>query len=62
MQTLNGNLKELLVDNLQELEHSVIVISGGKIKVKKLPSHGKFHVISHDNKVRHLQIETGYEF
>ena len=40
----------------------VVVISEGKAKVRELPEHGEYRIVTHQGKVRRMRREEGEEF
>ncbi len=40
----------------------VIVICGGKAKIRELPPHGEYTIITHQGKVKRMRREEGEEF
>ncbi|WP_235588535.1 XtrA/YqaO family protein [Sporosarcina koreensis] len=40
----------------------VVVISEGKAKVRELPEHGEYKIVTHQGKVKRMRREEGEEF
>lgn len=40
----------------------VLVICDGKVKVRELPSHGEYKIVTHQGKVKRMRREEGEEF
>ncbi|WP_179860808.1 XtrA/YqaO family protein [Sporosarcina koreensis] len=40
----------------------VVVISEGKAKLRELPEHGEYKIVTHQGKVRRMRREEGEEF
>ena len=43
-------------------ENCVVVISEGKAKLRELPEHGEYKIVTHQGKVRRMRREEGEEF
>ncbi|HWL22406.1 MAG TPA: XtrA/YqaO family protein [Ureibacillus sp.] len=49
--------------NIMEIPSTcVIVICDGKAKLRELPSHGEYKIITHQGKVKRMRKEEGEEF
>ncbi|MFC5587572.1 XtrA/YqaO family protein [Sporosarcina soli] len=40
----------------------VVVISEGKAKVRELPDHGEYRIVTHQGKIKRMRREEGEEF
>ncbi|WP_160117576.1 XtrA/YqaO family protein [Filibacter tadaridae] len=40
----------------------VVVISEGKAKVRELPEHGEYRIVTHQGKIERMRREEGEEF
>lgn len=40
----------------------VVVISEGKAKVRELPEHGEYRIVTHQGKIKRMRREEGEEF
>ncbi|MEN1969005.1 XtrA/YqaO family protein [Lentibacillus sp. N15] len=53
---------KLEIDIMDVPSNCVIVISEGKAKLRALPAHGEYKIITHKGKVSRMRIEQGEEF
>lgn len=64
------NMENLLIDGQGRLEidimalpmNCVVVISEGVAKLRELPEHGEYKIVTHQGKVRRMRREEGEEF
>ncbi|PIC87963.1 hypothetical protein CSV72_02105 [Sporosarcina sp. P20a] len=64
------NMENLSIDGQGRLEidimalpmNCVVVISEGVAKVRELPEHGEYKIVTHQGKVRRMRREEGEEF
>ncbi|OXS77938.1 XtrA/YqaO family protein [Domibacillus enclensis] len=40
----------------------VVVICDGKVKIRELPPHGEYKIVTHQGKVKRMRREEGEEF
>jgi hypothetical protein len=40
----------------------VVVISEGKEKIRELPEHGEYRIVTHQGKIKRMRKEEGEEF
>ncbi|WP_432358812.1 XtrA/YqaO family protein [Sporosarcina sp. UB5] len=52
----------LNIDIMELPINCVVVISEGKAKVRKLPEHGEYRIVTHQGKVKRMRREEGEEF
>lgn len=52
----------LVVDVMNIPTSCVIVISDGKAKLRELPPHGEYKIVTHQGKVKRMRREDGEEF
>lgn len=52
----------LNIDIMELLINCVVVISEGKAKVRELPEHGEYKIVTHKGKVRRMRREEGEDF
>ncbi len=63
MENLSINDQGMLNIDIMELPiNCVVVISEGKAKVRELPEHGEYKILTHQGKVRRMRREEGEEF
>lgn len=54
---------EIIELGIMELPvNCVVVISEGKAKVRELPQHGEYRIVTHQGKVKRMRREEGEEF
>ncbi len=54
---------EFLELGIMELPvNCVVVISDGKAKVRELPEHGEYRIVTHAGKIKRMRREEGEEF
>lgn len=59
---INPKNKILEVDTLEIPNSCVIVICDGKAKLRELPPHGEYKIITHQGKVKRMHKGEGEEF
>lgn len=52
----------LNIDIMDLPKSCVVVISEGKVKLRELPLHGEYKIVTHQGKVKRMRRETGEEF
>jgi hypothetical protein len=52
----------LIIDIMELPINCVVVISEGKAKVRELPEHGEYKIVTHQGKVRRMRKEEGEDF
>lgn len=50
------------IDIMELPKTCVIVICHGQAKLRELPSHGEYRIVTHQGKVKRMRRETGEEF
>lgn len=63
-------MENLFIDGHGRLEidimalpvNCVVVISEGKAKLRELPEHGEYKIVTHQGKVRRMRREEGEDF
>ncbi|GKV54258.1 hypothetical protein NCCP2222_02050 [Sporosarcina sp. NCCP-2222] len=53
---------KLFLDTMVLPANCVVVISEGKAKVRELPEHGEYKIVTHQGKVKRMRREEGEEF
>lgn len=54
---------EILELGIMELPmNCVVVISDGKAKIRELPEHGEYRIVTHAGKIKRMRREEGEEF
>ena len=58
------NMENLSIDGQGRLlpMNCVVVISEGVAKLRELPEHGEYKIVTHQGKVRRMRREEGEEF
>lgn len=59
---INPSTMKLEVDIMELPTSRVIVICDGKAKLRELPTHGEYKVVTHQGKVKRMRMEEGEEF
>lgn len=59
---INSDNLVLKIDTMEIPTNCVIVISNGKAKVRELPPHGEYKIVTHAGKVSRMRREEGEEF
>jgi len=59
---INPSTMKLEVDIMELPTSCVIVICDGKVKLRELPTHGEYKIVTHQGKVKRMRIEQGEEF
>lgn len=59
---INPSTMILQVDIMELPTSCVIVICDGKVKLRELPTHGEYKIVTHQGKVKRMRIEQGEEF
>lgn len=52
----------LTVDIMELPPSCVLVICDGKVKLRELPPHGEYKIVTHQGKVKRMRREEGEEF
>lgn len=52
----------LKLDTIGLPTNCVVVISEGKAKVRELPEHGEYKIVTHQGKVKRMRREEGEDF
>lgn len=60
--TINTENMTLSVDIMDMKTNCVIVICDGKAKVRELPEHGEYRIVTHQGKVKRMRSEEREEF
>lgn len=54
---------EIIELGIMELPvNCVVVISEGKAKVRELPEHGEYRIVTHQGKIKRMRRDEGEEF
>lgn len=56
------NTNKLEFDIMEIPTNCVIVVSGGKAKIRELPLFGEFRIVTHQGQVKRMRKEEGEEF
>lgn len=59
---INPSTMKLEVDIMELPTSCVIVICDGKAKLRELPAHGEYKIVTHQGKVTRMRTEQGEEF
>ena len=59
---INPSTMKLEVDIMELPTSCVIVICDGKAKLRELPTHGEYKIVTHQGKVKRMRVEQGEEF
>lgn len=59
---INSDTMMLEIDTMEIPTNCVIVISNGKVKVRELPEHGEYRIVTHQGKIKRMRREEGEEF
>lgn len=59
---INPSTMKLEVDIMELPTSCVIVICDGKVKLRELPTHGEYKIVTHQGKVKRMRVEQGEEF
>ncbi|WP_368653748.1 XtrA/YqaO family protein [Ornithinibacillus sp. 4-3] len=63
VQDIDINETSRLDIDIMEIPSScVIVICDGKAKIRELPPHGEYKIVTHQGKVKRMRKEEGEEF
>ncbi|MFC4661724.1 XtrA/YqaO family protein [Oceanobacillus aidingensis] len=57
-----SSTNRLEVDIMEIPTNCVIVVSGGKAKIRELPLHGEYKIITHQGKIKRMRKEEGEVF
>ncbi|KQL35809.1 XtrA/YqaO family protein [Psychrobacillus sp. FJAT-21963] len=52
----------LMVDIMELPPSCVLVICDGKVRLRELPPHGEYKIVTHQGKVKRMRREEGEEF
>lgn len=52
----------LNIDIMEIPTSCVVVICDGKAKLRELPTHGEYRIVTHQGKVKRMRRETGEDF
>lgn len=59
---IDASTMQLTVDIMDIPTSCVIVICDGKAKLRELPTHGEYKIVTHQGKVKRMRVEQGEEF
>ena len=59
---IDPSTMKLELDIMEILKACVVVICEGKIKIRELPPHGEYKIVTHQGKVKRMRREEGEEF
>ena len=60
--TINPDAITLELGIMELPLNCVVVISEGKAKVRELPEHGEYRIVTHAGKIKRMRREEGEEF
>lgn len=60
--TIHRNEDYLKLGIMELPVNCVVVISDGKAKVRELPEHGEYRIVTHQGKIKRMRKEEGEEF
>ncbi len=58
---INPSTMMLELDIIEILKACVVVICDGKAKLRELPPHGEYKIVTHGGKVKRMKKEEGEE-
>lgn len=59
---INEDAKYLEIGIIELPTNCVVVISDGKAKIRELPEHGEYRIVTHAGKIKRMRREEGEEF
>ncbi|OMP67046.1 XtrA/YqaO family protein [Domibacillus epiphyticus] len=59
---IDPSTMKLELDIMEIPKNCVVVICDGKVKVRELPPHGEYKIVTHQGKVKRMRREEGEEF
>lgn len=59
---INPTTMKLELDIMDLPDACVVVICDGKVKLRELPQHGEYKIVTHQGKVKRMRREEGEEF
>ena len=59
---INPSTMKLEIDKMELPLSCVIVICDGEAKLRELPTHGEYKIVTHQGKVKRMRVEQGEEF
>lgn len=59
---IDPNTMKLEIDIMELPTSCVIVICEGKAKLRELPPHGEYKIVTHQGRVKRMRKEEGEEF
>jgi NAD kinase len=60
--TIDPSTMKLELDIMEIPKSCVVVICDGKVKVRELPPHGEYKIVTHQGKVKRMRREEGEDF
>ena len=60
--TINPDAILLELGIIELPKNCVVVISDGMAKVRELPEHGEYRIVTHQGKIKRMRREEGEEF
>ena len=60
--TISSDASLLEIDLVELPMNCVVVISDGKAKVRELPEHGEYRIVTYQGKIKRMRREEGEEF
>ena len=60
--TINSDATFLELGIIELPKNCVVVISEGMAKVRELPEHGEYRIVTHQGKIKRMRREEGEEF
>lgn len=59
---IDVDAKKLEIGIIELPVNCVVVISDGKAKIRELPEHGEYRIVTHAGKIKRMRREEGEEF
>ncbi|MGG3450206.1 XtrA/YqaO family protein [Domibacillus aminovorans] len=59
---IDTSTMRLELDIMEIPKACVVVICEGKVKIRELPPHGEYKIVTHQGKVKRMRREEGEEF
>ncbi|WP_046178840.1 XtrA/YqaO family protein [Domibacillus tundrae] len=60
--TIDPSTMKLELDIMEIPRTCVLVVCDGKVKIRELPPHGEYKIVTHQGKVKRMRREEGEEF
>ena len=59
---IDASTMRLTIDIMEIPSSCVIIVCDGKVKIRELPTHGEYKIITHQGKIKRMRREEGEEF